>query len=207
MQLKVWHVVFVTLLFVVLCSMLIDSCKRKQSIYAASIALQDSVHVYRDKYGRAVSETSVLELRYSDLYKIYLKHTDSLKTLIGKNTITATKIVTVTKRDTVVISKTDTVPGAYFASWKNKWEDISITARPDSIRLQYTCFNKFDIIQEYRKQGLFKPKIPIVKVINQNPRTITTGVESFHLKPNKPGRGYWMLAGFAAGLYLGSASK
>ena len=89
----------------------------------------------------------------------------------------------------------------------DKWQTYSITAGPDSIKLQYVSYNEYSIKTEFVRNGkglkaFFQPKVLQVSITNENPRTQTLGVDSWHV-PVKKNTGLRLGTGIAIGVGIG----
>lgn len=207
---KYLNIVFL-LVIVFLALLLLRTCNKKdhlknfEDMYNAS---QDTLHTTRDVLGRETASKAILYGDVDNLKKI----NKELAAQVNKNTISATIIrsstggvftstTTITRYDTVF--KQDTLIvlyPEYHTRYENQWENFDITATKDTFLVNYKVFNKFSIKQEWKRDGLFKPKKPIISVFNENPHTSSIDIQSFVLKENKPKKWAIFGTGVLAGL-------
>jgi len=188
-------------------------------------ASQDSLHKFRNSFGQEETKTKLLYGTISDLKKLDSSKDSSIQkllALVNKKTISATVLSTATSitvsSSTAIVSK-DTVrkdsliyiyPKYKFNkgdTLKNKWEEIYATADKDSFNLHYKIFNEFNITHNrYEKQKvkgrLFKQKIPMVNVVNLNPKTETRELKAFAVEPPKQKKGIVFVAGVLLGIII-----
>lgn len=184
-------------------------------------ASQDSLHKSRNSLGQEETKTKLLYGTISDLKKLESSNDSTIKKLlklVNKKTISATVLSTSTSSSsstaTNVISK-DTVrkdslvyiyPEYKLKSSdtiKNKWEELYVRATRDSIYTYFKVFNEFDITQRYEKKvkgKLFKQSIPMIDVVNKNPKTETRELKSFAVEPPKKKRGFAFMGGIIVGI-------
>jgi hypothetical protein len=122
-----------------------------------------------------------------------------METLDGADTTTEGTI----ESDVDTVSDSLTFP-VYTTTYQDEWRTYAITATQDSITLDYTGINMFDVKQEWQTQakgikGWFKPKVLQVSITNLNPHTETVGLQSFHATEKK---GTWQ-KGFITGAVIG----
>lgn len=211
--------VLVILLFVLKwsCGKIKDS-QDFETMYNASM---DSLHKQRDELGREKTTTALLYGDIKSLKALNSSKDSTLKKLqeiVNKRTISATIFSTstgntvstgttsVTGRDTVWKDSLIYIYPEYATAFKNRWEDFNIKANKDTFLLKYKIFNEYEFTQEWKRQGIFKPRTPVVTVTNQNPNTETIELKSFTVKPDKRSR--WKnialgaVAGFGAGYVI-----
>lgn len=175
---------------------------------------QDSLHIERNKQGQEKAATTLLYSTIADFKK--LKASDSsaigkLQHMVDKLTISATYLSNVTSNsfvaptqnvtsgDTVKIDSITYVFPEYKTSYTNKWERFDVKANKDSFAIDYKVFNEFDLVQAWKRNGLFKRKTPEVTILNLNPHTETKELKTFTVKENKGNRFRDMLIGAAVG--------
>lgn len=185
-------------------------------------ASQDSLHKSRNSLGQEETKTKLLYGTISDFKKLDSSKDSTIQKLlklVNKKTISATVLSTSTSSSTASATNVipaDTVrkdsliyiyPEYKFKSAdtiKNKWEELYVRATKDSIHTYYKVFNEFDITQRFEKQKvkgkLFKQNIPMVDVINKNPKTETRELKSFAVQPPKQKKGYAFIGGIIVGI-------
>lgn len=213
------------------CFLYIGKLKQKITSGKITIeALSNTMVKYRDKNGAEVTEARLILSSYKDLKALHVSDSSTigrLQNLVNKNTISATAIKNTTSgtitgktkitfknvslgnnRDTlpilteVVTMPCDTVYPEYQDSITSKWANMNVLATKDSIKVDYTVFNEYEISQEYKKEGNwpFRKKVPIVKIKNLNPHTVTTEIASYAVQVPKTGKKITTIAAVAAGL-------
>lgn len=192
-------------------------------------ASQDSLHISRNSLGQQESKTKLLYASVSELRKLNTSKDSSIQKLlklVNKKTIGATVLsnttsgtitsgTIITHKDTVKINGKDSLiyiyPQYTLKRDSGKWEDIFATANKDSFVVKYKVFNEFHITQDYEKQKVegkwFKQDVPIIKVINLNPKTETRELKSFIGKPAKKKQGNAFIAGGIIAILLRETIK
>lgn len=190
------------------------SCKDGKSFEAAYNASQDTLHHTINKFGQQETKIAMFYGKYSDLKKIHANDSSTigkLKQLVDRHTISATVLSTTTgnsiasttdtviSRDTIWKDNIAYVYPEYRDTIKSKWEFITIAANKDTTKFDYKVFNEFHLEQSWTRPGFMKRKIPMAAVINMNPHTVTTELQSFTLSENKGNRIRDALIGFGVG--------
>jgi len=90
----------------------------------------------------------------------------------------------------------------------DKWQTYSIIAGPDSTTLEHISYNEYSIKTEFARQGkgfkaFFQPKVLQVSITNENPRTQTLGVDSWHIPVEKNNTGLKVSTGILIGVGVG----
>lgn len=203
-------------IILMLIACLYNGCKQAErandlnTLYEAS---QDSLHKERNKQGLEKTATTLLYSTIADFKK--MKTADSstigkLQRMVDRLTISATYLSTatgntvtgvtsVTAHDTIVKNGIQTIYPEYRDTLNNRWEHFIMTANKDSFKLQYTVYNEFELVQEWKRNGIFKRKTPEVTILNLNPHTETKELKTFTVKENKGNRFRDMLIGGVIG--------
>jgi hypothetical protein len=199
-------VIVIVCLFCNKCEHKSDLAKKDLIINAVNGELRKSV----DKQGRETTRANIIVASYKELQNIHA--TDSseigrLKKLVDKRTTSAIVVSSTTSGSvsgvtsiTIVDSlqrNCDTVFPEYKTSIHDKWQDFEITAKKDSIHLDYKIWNEYDYKQTIEKQGKwpFRKDVPIVQVLNLNPHTKTDKIASYAVDVPKSKNGRWFVAG------------
>lgn len=101
-----------------------------------------------------------------------------------KNVSAAVSFASTTKiedvSNTYITYSLDSFP-IYKSTLSDKWYDANIIATKDSTSLSLLLRNDYNAVFAFEKRGkgLFKDKIPIVKITNLNPYSETTDARSF----------------------------
>ena len=152
--------------------------------------MNDSLKVYKNDKGQNVSSISINEInRLKGLTDSLKKEVKKLKKLRNVTVIKTTteKIVageTIVEHDTVYIDSIEIIKPVYLTSWNNDWSKGSVKATSDSIKVNYTEYNKFRFTLQ-DKRGVIRKKPSTITVVNENPNTVTTGIKSYTFKPKQ----------------------
>ena len=182
-----------------------------ETMYNAS---QDSLHKKRNKDGTEETTTALLYGSVASLKKLHADDSSAigrLQKLVDKLTISATvfstattntisSATTVVPHDTVIKGDSILIYPEYRTKFKNKWEDFDVRANRDTILVNYKVFNDFSFEQKWERQKWYKAKVPVITVKNNNPKTETTELKSFTVKPKKHSR----LKNIGAGIVIGA---
>ena len=194
-------------------------------------AVSNEMTKFRDKSGLEVAEKQMILTSYKALKAIYANDSSEigrLQKIITKNTLSATILGNKTtgkvtgktnitfnqghpkNTDPLVVDidyPCDTVYPTYRDSVGDKWSTIETVANRDSITVEYTIRNEYEITQEFKKVGNwpFRKQTPFVKVKNLNPHTETTEISSYAVQVPKTGKKMAIVAGASAilGLIIG----
>lgn len=214
---SIWFIVCLVLAFLLIkgCGYYKDSQYKLKEVAAMYDAVNDSIHRYKTKQGQDSVEKKLLYGSLEALNALSLEkgsEIEKLRKLVNKNTISASTVRTETHG--VMTSKTEAVRDTicdstcyptYYTSYNNKWENVTVLASKDSVKVDYTVFNDFSMTQEMRKEGKwYNPKyVPYVTIKNNNPHTTTTNLQSFAVEPPKQKKGLWLIYGTIAGVIGG----
>ena len=138
------------------------------------------------------SEVSKLR-RLVSLDRVEIHTTDTIKTVLKDPFL---HIRTDTMRgDTIIIAKR--------FDYYDNWLRLQGVAVGDSLTCNYWLKNKFTIKHERGRKPLFKPAPLLVHITNENPHSLTTGVNTYQIKPEKR-RGFeHPVFAFAVGVGVG----
>jgi hypothetical protein len=190
-------------------------CNKGDSLERMITAKDDSLHQTRNTLGQQKTTTTLLYGTISDFKKIHTSDSSQLgklQKLVSRLTISATVLNTVTgntfSSPTGTITSADTVKKdslvyvypEYTTDYTNRWERFKIKANKDSFDIQYKVFNEFDLMQTWKRNGIFKRKTCIAEITNLNPHTETLQYKTFTVQENKSNRLRDGLIGVAVGV-------
>jgi hypothetical protein len=183
----------------------VRSCELVKETSQSTIDLlklqQDKLELKKtiDDKGREIANIQVVVLEKDKKIQEQLKEINKLKSLDVKvilDTKTVYDTLTIALHDTVIISKTDTVKYKKF-NFNDDW--LVIKGKVENSKLIFDSLqvnNKYKIEIGDEKVGLFK-KEKKVYVINENPHTSTSDLQSFVLNDKKKWyqKDVWKIAG------------
>jgi hypothetical protein len=188
--------------------------EKSQTQNALVSALNDTVHRYQTTDGKNAAYIQSIVADRDQLITI-AKQKDSVVAVLlqGNKKITdITRVKTETRIDTAL--RVDTVyvvengvkikPDSLVLS-KNvtdKWYNEKIDFRNDSLILKLVTFDDLIVDHHLTSQGLFKPDILDVNVINENPHSQNIGLDSYVIPIPKPKPFIPFIAGAAATILL-----
>tara|TARA_R110002096_G_scaffold220851_2_gene409405 strand:- start:6733 stop:7374 length:642 start_codon:yes stop_codon:yes gene_type:complete len=164
-----------------------------------------------DEQGDVIVEQEQIMLSQSDAIQQGLLEIDRLKKVSSE-----VRVVTEVIIDTLVMTHTDTVtitvndnlylriPQSY--SFSN--EHLSIAAQVNKLGLSLdnvSIFNENIVTIGYKKDGFFKPLVPVVSIKNTNPYMNTTNVSNIIIEPKKnliSDKRVWVIGGFILGILI-----
>lgn len=168
-----------------LIAILFNTCNDAKYYKSAYNVSTDSLVSYVNKQGLNESKIKELELSKKDLKK----ELDTLKITNRTKTITEIKTVTkyVTKYKTNVEYDTidNIVYPIYSSDVNDKWYKAKVKATKDSTYLDVSFYNSL-LLKREQKRGLFKPTNIELTIIQENPNTITSEVNSYKVKSKQP---------------------
>lgn len=204
-----------TLLILVLCVCLRNGCKQSESFEKMYKASADTLHQTRNELGQQKTTTTLLYGSVNGLKNLHAIDSSALskvQKMVDKLTISATYLATITgnniKTPTGKVLIHDTIKGKngisyvypeYSTQYENKWERFKVVANKDTTKVDYKVFNEFELVQDWKRNGLFKRKTAIATVLNLNPHTETKEFQTFTVKEDKGNRLRDMLIGAAIG--------
>lgn len=175
----------------------IESSERQSLIYS----MQDSISYFKNKQGESVSQISVLEGSKKDLLAAIGKSDARLSRLVKQNARAAASFSQVTRIDTVLITKIDTVDGIIErkSSMSDKWMTIDIREKNDSLKASVEMRDELTVSFKNVSQGFLKPKKSVVEVTNSNPHVKVQGLKSFEIPKRKSNTSVWLGLGLGVG--------
>lgn len=215
-------------LLVIIAILLLKSCSKQEqqtNIEQVSEIASEKLKIATDKYGQEVASKNAIQADLSSLKIVDAKKDSMLKALqekVTKLTVSATVFSSSTSGTSTTATRIiepgliayspeemaySTAPfgkeySIYEGSKESAWIKYKIIASKDSIHLEYTCFNSFEVIQEYKKNPFWKRKEVVVHITSKNPNTKTLDAESFIRPEKRSGRGYYLIAGIIVGALL-----
>lgn len=217
------------LIMAIMAILLLRSCDQQKSAKSLYEATQDTLSVRTNELGqqiasinalRASSAKDLLTLKTKDSTIIRLQGVvKDYKGRISSATVISTESSDVGTTATIVSfpdsaeSETQTpLYPTYESVWDEQWSMGYIIANKDSISRKIRVKNEFDITVGWANKGLFKKKEFEVSVLNKNPNTVTTELQTFKVEVPKKRfslgvqAGYGVLidkSGLSTGVYLG----
>ena len=164
-----------------------------------------------DEQGNRIVEQDQVILSQKDAIDLGLLEIDRLKKVSSQ-----VKVVTELVVDTLVMTHTDTVTvnidnQVYLKlpqSYTFKDDFLSIKAEVNEMGLNLnniSIYNENTVTIGYKKDGLFKPLVPIIDIKNTNPYMNTTQVSNVVIEPKKDlwtNHKVWGGVGFLIGVFL-----
>lgn len=194
---------------------LISQCsEREETEMFYKAAFEDTIKRYTNKYGEKVTENKVLVGSIQDLKKLDSSKDSTIKELQKRvNSKTSSVVYIASQTSDTGTTKTDTVyldrwnRPVYVSEWNERWSKGKITAGSDSIKREVTMFNEYIVSQEWKRDGLFKPKYLVLAVTNKNPYTTSIDQRSFTVRQPKHRRLESFLIGVGVGVATGFIIK
>ena len=198
------------------------TCNKVSNTQKLYEAVSDTLTTYRNERGlvesyidliETESQKDFLKLHTQDSTIKWLKNTiksynGKLNTGIVANTNTTSEggleTITVTQYDTVIIDSVKYIYPEYAVDWTNEWEIGSIRANRDSIFRNISVKNKYEITIGKQKNGWFKKREQVVKLLNLNPNTTTSELRAFNIKSNPKRLGISLQVGYGITTALGT---
>ncbi|OFY84121.1 MAG: hypothetical protein A3F72_19780 [Bacteroidetes bacterium RIFCSPLOWO2_12_FULL_35_15] len=165
---------FYTLLILVLCVCLRNSCIQSDSFEKMYKASSDTLKQTRNELGQQKTTTTLLYgsvKSFKNLHAIDSSALAKVQKMVDKLTISATYLATITgnniKTSTGIVLIHDTIKGKdgisyvypeYSTHYENKWERFIVIANKDTTKVDYKVFNEFELVQDWKRNGLFKRK-------------------------------------------------
>lgn len=205
--------IFFAIAIIALVAINIKTCGKLSDVSNISIAKDDTIKSYINKYGEQVSTIAIMHGTVAELKNLNAKKDSELARLqkmVDKHTISATahgtqtgnvvnSSTTITRYDTIKIKDSIKIYPHYATKFENKWERFSAIATKDSFKIDYKVFNKFDYVVRYNKEKWYKARVPEITVTNLNPNTETLELKNFTVKPPKNQKIIVFLGGAIAG--------
>lgn len=187
--------------------------------------LQKEVERYRDTLGRERVVYQVTQVGYNQLLMSNNEDLAAIKSELKRqgmklNNLQSSTIIETHTIDTMQIHIQDTLPIAMLDTvtkyisqfdFKDDWIDLkgNVNFRSagnrwviDGTDLMYKIENKQSISYSYGKKGLFKPQELFLTVMNTNPHTTTSNVQTYVIKQKRKWYEQWwfnQLVGCAVG--------
>ena len=171
----------------------------------------------RDRLGRERVTTLAKEYTITELKNINAGELAAIRSEVSKLRrlvsldrveIHTTDTIRTTLKDTFLHIRTDTLRGdtiiiARRFDYYDNWLRLQGVAVGDSLTCNYWLKNKFTITHERARKPLFKPAPLLIHITNENPHSLTTGVNTYQIKPAKR-RGFQNpVFAFAVGVGVG----
>lgn len=147
-------------------------------------------------------EASGLDSLSKELQKLVKQNKKLLKDGGSATSVTTSSEIDQSTTTNITYVNNDSFP-TYDTRYLDDWLDYTIIAKKDSITLDFSLINSFDVVVGTEPQGFFKPDKPFVTITNKNPYTKTTDMRTYSVKMPKPKRlGIGVSAGY--GFHVGS---
>lgn len=184
----------------------ISTCNQYKAQYEEQSSLieasQDTVKYYKEKDGKQSAQIALLEGSKENLLKVIGKSNQNLAKLIKKGATSGTTFEQITKFDTIVVVKRDTIDGkiSYTNEIVNQWARVDVSLADDSLYTNVQFKDSILVSFQKVKQGFLKPKKSVVIVTNVNPYVKTSGLKAFDIPQKKSRLKFWLNFGFGAGV-------
>lgn len=178
-------------IIIIIIFMFLDGCNNKD--YNLNTGYQDTMQLYKNKYGEQVARNQVMVLRnFKQLNQLKSKDKDilELQSLITKyksdlkRTSSLVVIKSDTKIDTVyktqVLTRDSIGNPTYGFEDNNKWYQLKGRISYDSTKIEIAIHNEYLVLLKSKRKGLFG-STPVVEVINQNPYSSITDLKSIKI--------------------------
>lgn len=165
-------------------------------------ASQDSIKYYKDRDGKNSAQIAVLEGSKDNLLNIIGKNDKAMTKLIKSGAKSGVVVNQVTRIDTLVLIKRDTVDGAitYKNTLYNNWYTLDQSIVNDSLSVSLEVRDSISVSFSKVRQGFLKPKKSVVIVTNANPYVKTSGLKAFDIpKNNNNKHKFWVGLGIGVG--------
>lgn len=164
----------------------LKSCRDMVGIEKNLMSVQDTVKTYRSKNGDLVSYNNAIKTELDDLklYNIDLKN--ELKDMKIKKPEFVTKVVYVTRIDSVSYVFRDTLPCDDFVEnvvIDSSFYYIDMTITKDSLTVNDIIIpNEQIVTMGVKKNGLFKRNEYVFAIKNTNPNIVVEKIDSYAIK-------------------------
>lgn len=214
----------IVLALIVALGVFLRSCNPPESNIGGNI--QDSLTHYKNKYGEEAAKRTALVGSVTELKKMNAGKDSLLKVIQGRVSnltmaITAYEIAASSEhttpttisfhKDTVAGDSIieiagrepcDTVYPVYSSSYTDKWENYTIEAGKDSVRLKHTAFLYPIVEHRYKGRGIFHPPEIELHISDQNPNTKILDAQTFVISQKKQYKGIWLSVGVLGGILI-----
>jgi hypothetical protein len=197
----VWALLACIVIIIILSITTCNSSQRAGVAENNLLALNDTVTYYKDSEGRTVAQKRVLEVNNKTLIQLN-SDKDSMLLILqklvkeNKNTTSASVIKIITKetgagvtvvRDTIVYDSIKMVYEypTYYYSFGGEYLTGDIEMSEDTTKWDIKFHNYVTVSHEYKKNGFFKPKYPVVKVTSLNPYSSIEDIASYTVPAKK----------------------
>ncbi len=202
MKTQIERIIYILIIFLCFIGMY-NGCNENKEKQNLLNSVNDTLIKTINKLGQEKASTDLLLGTYKDFKAMHVADGSTigkLQKLVDRLTISATYLsnatgntfVSVTQPivsgDTVKIDSILVLYPEYKTNYSNKWERFSITANKDSFAVDYKVFNEFNLVQAWKRNGIFKRKTPEVSILNLNPHTETKELKTFTVKEDKSNR-------------------
>ena len=168
-----------------------------------------SIKQWKDKFQQEHTLVKSNEINFANLMNAKDGELAKLRQEISTDkTISGKTIVkTITKqeikekvRDSIIYvynDKKDTISSekVKLLSYSDKWLKLNGKLfQNDSIKLNYTIDNKFNIYTKYKSNGWFRPKQTYIEIVNENPNTLTNQIQVYTIQ--QPPKGFFQSRAF-----------
>lgn len=207
------RIIYICIIFLCFIGMY-NGCTQNKQVQNLLDSVNDTLSKTINKQGQEKTYRDLLFGSMKDFKAMHIADSSTIGKLqksVDKLTISATYLSNVTSHtfvvptqtilpgDTVRIDSIAYVYPEYKTSYTNKWERFKIAAGKDSIAIDYKVFNQFELVQEWKRNGLFKRKTARATILNLNPHTETREFQTFTVKEDKGNRMRDILIGAAVG--------
>lgn len=110
------------------------------------------------------------------------------------------KTDTVVAHDTVAVGDTVYVYPQYSTFYEDQWLRLGARMNRDTSMFEYAVRNQIVVKQQWKRDGLLRPKYLEVEITNDNPHALTIDKRSFRVQQPKKNRLLWGLIGFGVGV-------
>lgn len=207
------RIIYISIIFLCFIGMY-NGCTKHKQLQGLLISVNDTLTKTINKHGQEKTTRDFLLGSIKDLKAMHVANITSigkLQKLVNRLTISATYLSNVTANsfaaptqhiiagDTIKIDSITYMYPEYKTTYANKWERFKVVANKDTTKIDYKVFNEFELVQDWKRNGLFKRKTAIATVRNLNPHTETKEFQTFTVKEDKGNRLRDMLIGAALG--------
>lgn len=212
----------VAIVMTIICIVLLIVCayqsREKTQLDQMVIALGDSLKQSTNEIGELQSSKSIIMGTVDMLHYMVNSQDSVIRVLSGKVNKKTIGVGLISQEiaDTIVIpadtvylsSPCDTIERRF--QLQDDWGRYRIDLRSNRAMLAYEIQNRFTVDMSWKKQGLFKPSIPLVTVTDHNPHSRTSQVEFLMVGTGPPRKKIWVVMEkigiFGAGAVTGYAA-
>lgn len=167
--------------------------------------LQTELKHWKSKYGTVYVQYKLAEISAEDLATIHSKEVYALRQKLKEAGIREAKLKSAVVfssvvHDTVTLSVVDTMQldSQNRATIEFNSTDsfitysgsifVSVLGRDlikEKVFFEYTYRDRYSVIYSYKSQGLFKPKLTLLTIASDNPKSTIEGVQTYTIKPDQ----------------------